>query len=119
MSDRHLLHEFMTGKSHADSARRERQIQVFIQIGIGAVVLLAIGQFLNAVAFALRNAGLPSIVIVLRDGRRRLARIFLGQGQQFATAIGLVDAEIGQHHFQCLLIRRPAKSPHTNPLIAV
>ena len=46
MSDRHLLHEFMTGKSHADSARRERQIQVFIQIGIGAVVVLAIGQFL-------------------------------------------------------------------------
>ena len=45
MSDRHLLHEFMTGKSHAASARRERQIQAFIQLGIGAVVLLAIAQF--------------------------------------------------------------------------
>ena len=45
MSDRHLLHEFMTGKSHADSARRERQIEAFIRLGIGAVVVLAIGQF--------------------------------------------------------------------------
>jgi hypothetical protein len=45
MSDRHLLHEFMTGKSQADSARRERQIQVFIELGIGVVVVLAIGQF--------------------------------------------------------------------------
>lgn len=45
MSDRHLLHEFMTGKSHAQSARRERQIQTFIRIGIGMTVLLAIGQF--------------------------------------------------------------------------
>ena len=45
MSDRHLLHEFMTGKSHAESARRERQIQTFIRLGIGAVVVLAIGQF--------------------------------------------------------------------------
>jgi hypothetical protein len=45
MSDRHLLHEFMTGKSHADSTRRERQIQTFIQLGIGAMVVLAIGLF--------------------------------------------------------------------------
>jgi hypothetical protein len=45
MSDRHLLHEFMTGKSHADSARRERQIQAFIQCGIGIMVVLAIVQF--------------------------------------------------------------------------
>ncbi len=45
MSDRHLMHEFMTSKSHADSARRERQIQTFIQLGIGAMVVLAIGQF--------------------------------------------------------------------------
>lgn len=46
MSDRHLLHEFMTGKSHADFARRERQIQVFIQFGIGMMVVLAIGLVL-------------------------------------------------------------------------
>ncbi|MDB5656406.1 MAG: hypothetical protein JWQ94_4019 [Tardiphaga sp.] len=45
MSDRHLLHEFMTGKAHADSARRDRQIQTFIRLGIGVMVVLAIGQF--------------------------------------------------------------------------
>lgn len=45
MSDRHLLHEFMTGKSHADATRRERQIQAFIQFGIGVMVVLAIVQF--------------------------------------------------------------------------
>lgn len=45
MSDRHLLHEFMTGKSLAESARRERQIQAFIRLGIGTMVVLAIGQF--------------------------------------------------------------------------
>jgi len=45
MSNRHLLHEFMTGKSHAEAARRDRQIQTFIQLGIGTMVVLAIGQF--------------------------------------------------------------------------
>ena len=45
MTQRHLLHEFMTGRSQAEAARRERQIQSFIRLGIGGVVLLAIGQF--------------------------------------------------------------------------
>jgi hypothetical protein len=45
MTHRHLLHEFMTGQSQAKAARRERQIQTFIRLGIGAVMLLAIGQF--------------------------------------------------------------------------
>ncbi|WP_168202958.1 MULTISPECIES: hypothetical protein [unclassified Tardiphaga] len=45
MSDRHLLHEFMTGKSHAQFARGERRIQAFIQFGICAMVVVAIGLF--------------------------------------------------------------------------
>ncbi|MDB5616196.1 hypothetical protein [Tardiphaga sp.] len=45
MSNRHLLYEFMTGKSLADSPRRDRNIQVFIQLGIGAMVILTIWPF--------------------------------------------------------------------------
>ena len=44
-SDEEALKMVLAYLSIHDPARRERQIQIFIQIGIGAVVLLAIGQF--------------------------------------------------------------------------
>jgi hypothetical protein len=44
MHDRHLLHEFMTGQSHREFARRDRRMRLLIQIGIGAMVVLAVGQ---------------------------------------------------------------------------
>jgi hypothetical protein len=44
MHDRHLLHEFMTGQTHREFARRERRMRLVIQLGIGTMLVLGIGQ---------------------------------------------------------------------------
>lgn len=45
MHDRHILHDFMTGKSREEFARNDRRMLRLIRIAIAAMVVVAIGQW--------------------------------------------------------------------------
>jgi hypothetical protein len=46
MHDRHILHDFMTGKSRDEFARTDRRMLRLIRVAIGAIVVVAIVQLL-------------------------------------------------------------------------